>query len=156
MNVGRLSSRDSFAVLLWRQRIPITDQVWLWLLSPAVLAWWKDHCCGGDWHPSILYIICISVLRSDYSFLSLGVYSALRETAFTRQLHEKTSQLSYCYMSFYSHSCAKMKYKGQYRPSDLLCPEHMFGYPLNSACLHSKTPNTADLTRTQSSGWRLL
>ncbi|NP_001389577.1 arginyl-tRNA--protein transferase 1 isoform 12 [Mus musculus] len=47
----------------------------------------------------------------DYSFLSLGVYSALREIAFTRQLHEKTSQLSYYYMGFYIHSCPKMRYK---------------------------------------------
>ncbi|XP_064344569.1 arginyl-tRNA--protein transferase 1 isoform X2 [Camelus dromedarius] len=47
----------------------------------------------------------------DYSFLSLGVYSALREIAFTRQLHEKTPQLSYYYMGFYIHSCPKMKYK---------------------------------------------
>ena len=31
----------------------------------------------------------------DYSFLSLSVYSVLRETAFTRQLHDKTPQLSY-------------------------------------------------------------
>jgi arginyl-tRNA--protein-N-Asp/Glu arginylyltransferase len=34
-----------------------------------------------------------------------------REIAFTRQLHEKTSQLSYYYMGFYIHSCPKMKYK---------------------------------------------
>ncbi|XP_059517844.1 arginyl-tRNA--protein transferase 1 isoform X15 [Myotis daubentonii] len=47
----------------------------------------------------------------DYSFLSLGVYSALREIAFTRQLHEKASQLSYYYMGFYIHSCPKMRYK---------------------------------------------
>ncbi|XP_077883025.1 arginyl-tRNA--protein transferase 1 isoform X7 [Ictidomys tridecemlineatus] len=47
----------------------------------------------------------------DYSFLSLGVYSALREIAFTRQLQEKTSQLRYYYMGFYIHSCPKMKYK---------------------------------------------
>jgi len=31
----------------------------------------------------------------DYLFLSLSVYSALRETAFTRQLHDKTPQFSY-------------------------------------------------------------
>uniref|UniRef100_A0A5F9D1U0 Arginyl-tRNA--protein transferase 1 n=1 Tax=Oryctolagus cuniculus TaxID=9986 RepID=A0A5F9D1U0_RABIT len=47
----------------------------------------------------------------EYSFLSLGVYSALREIAFTRQLHEKAPQLSYYYMGFYIHSCPKMKYK---------------------------------------------
>ncbi|XP_072480589.1 arginyl-tRNA--protein transferase 1 isoform X2 [Notamacropus eugenii] len=70
----------------------------------------------------------------DYSFLSLGVYSALREIAFTRQLHEKTSQLSYYYMGFYIHSCPKMKYKGQYRPSDLLCPETYVWVPIEQ-CL---------------------
>lgn len=72
----------------------------------------------------------------DYSFLSLGVYSALREIAFTRQLHEKTSQLSYYYMGFYIHSCPKMKYKGHYRPSDLLCPETYVWVPIEQ-CLSS-------------------
>ncbi|XP_049501826.1 arginyl-tRNA--protein transferase 1 isoform X4 [Panthera uncia] len=72
----------------------------------------------------------------DYSFLSLGVYSALREIAFTRQLHQKTSQLSYYYMGFYIHSCPKMKYKGQYRPSDLLCPETYVWVPIEQ-CLPS-------------------
>ncbi|XP_039726747.1 arginyl-tRNA--protein transferase 1 isoform X5 [Pteropus medius] len=72
----------------------------------------------------------------DYSFLSLGVYSALREIAFTRQLHEKTSQLSYYYMGFYIHSCPKMKYKGHYRPSDLLCPETYVWVPIEQ-CLPS-------------------
>ncbi|XP_039106383.1 arginyl-tRNA--protein transferase 1 isoform X3 [Hyaena hyaena] len=72
----------------------------------------------------------------DYSFLSLGVYSALREIAFTRQLHQKTSQLSYYYMGFYIHSCPKMKYKGQYRPSDLLCPETYIWVPIEQ-CLPS-------------------
>ncbi|XP_077206091.1 arginyl-tRNA--protein transferase 1 isoform X4 [Paroedura picta] len=47
----------------------------------------------------------------DYSSLSLGVYSALREIVFTRQLHEKASDLSYYYMGFYIHSCPKMRYK---------------------------------------------
>ncbi|XP_027695665.1 arginyl-tRNA--protein transferase 1 isoform X4 [Vombatus ursinus] len=70
----------------------------------------------------------------DYSFLSLGVYSALREIAFTRQLHEKTFQLSYYYMGFYIHSCPKMRYKGQYRPSDLLCPETYVWVPIEQ-CL---------------------
>ncbi|KAM9197917.1 LOW QUALITY PROTEIN: arginyl-tRNA--protein transferase 1 [Dugong dugon] len=70
----------------------------------------------------------------DYSFLSLGVYSALREIAFTKQLHEKASQLSYYYMGFYIHSCPKMKYKGQYRPSDLLCPETYVWVPIEQ-CL---------------------
>ncbi|XP_051474853.1 arginyl-tRNA--protein transferase 1 isoform X5 [Apus apus] len=77
----------------------------------------------------------------DYSFLSLGVYSALREIAFTRQLHEKAPDLSFYYMGFYIHSCPKMRYKGQYKPSDLLCPETYVWTPIEQ-CLplleHSK------------------
>ncbi|XP_044296142.1 arginyl-tRNA--protein transferase 1 isoform X2 [Varanus komodoensis] len=72
----------------------------------------------------------------DYSSLSLGVYSALREIAFTRQLHEKAPDLSYYYMGFYIHSCPKMRYKGQYRPSELLCPETYVWVPIEQ-CLPS-------------------
>ncbi|XP_055083477.1 arginyl-tRNA--protein transferase 1 isoform X1 [Periophthalmus magnuspinnatus] len=59
----------------------------------------------------------------DFASLSLGSYSALREIAFTRQLQKQSPKLSYYYLGFYIHSCPKMRYKGQYRPSDLLCPE---------------------------------
>ncbi|XP_069001204.1 arginyl-tRNA--protein transferase 1 isoform X3 [Embiotoca jacksoni] len=59
----------------------------------------------------------------DFASLSLGSYSALREIAFTRQMHKQSPKLSYYYLGFYIHSCPKMRYKGQYRPSDLLCPE---------------------------------
>uniref|UniRef100_A0A8D2PUT5 Arginyl-tRNA--protein transferase 1 n=1 Tax=Zosterops lateralis melanops TaxID=1220523 RepID=A0A8D2PUT5_ZOSLA len=70
----------------------------------------------------------------DFSFLSLGVYSALREIAFTRQLHEKAPDLCFYYMGFYIHSCPKMRYKGQYKPSDLLCPETYVWTPIEQ-CL---------------------
>ncbi|XP_073690668.1 arginyl-tRNA--protein transferase 1 [Garra rufa] len=46
-----------------------------------------------------------------------------REIAFTRQLQQQSPKLAYYYLGFYVHSCPKMRYKGQYRPSDLLCPE---------------------------------
>ncbi|XP_026046754.1 arginyl-tRNA--protein transferase 1 isoform X6 [Astatotilapia calliptera] len=59
----------------------------------------------------------------DFNSLSLGSYSALREIAFTKQLQKQSPKLSYYYLGFYIHSCPKMRYKGQYRPSDLLCPE---------------------------------
>ncbi|XP_062257045.1 arginyl-tRNA--protein transferase 1 isoform X4 [Platichthys flesus] len=59
----------------------------------------------------------------DSASLSLGSYSALREIAFTRQLQKQSPKLSYYYLGFYIHSCPKMRYKGQYRPADLLCPE---------------------------------
>ncbi|XP_022089840.1 arginyl-tRNA--protein transferase 1-like isoform X2 [Acanthaster planci] len=59
----------------------------------------------------------------DYSFLSLGTYSALREIEFTRLLHQEAPKINRYYMGFYIHSCVKMRYKGQYHPSFLLCPE---------------------------------
>ncbi|KAM7444933.1 Arginyl-tRNA--protein transferase 1 [Porites harrisoni] len=59
----------------------------------------------------------------DYFFLSLGVYSALRELHFTRSLQRTTPSIESYYMGFYIQSCPKMKYKGQYSPSYILCPE---------------------------------
>ncbi|XP_048406723.1 arginyl-tRNA--protein transferase 1 isoform X2 [Stegostoma tigrinum] len=66
----------------------------------------------------------------DYAFLSLGVYSALREIAFTTQLQKTVPSIRYYYMGFYIHSCPKMKYKGRYHPSDLLCPETYVWVPI--------------------------
>ncbi|KAF1768735.1 hypothetical protein GCK72_000548 [Caenorhabditis remanei] len=57
----------------------------------------------------------------DYSFLSLGTYTALREIEQTQQLHTKWPPLKYYYMGFYIHSCPKMRYKAKFRPSELLC-----------------------------------
>uniref|UniRef100_A0A665TUV3 Arginyl-tRNA--protein transferase 1 n=1 Tax=Echeneis naucrates TaxID=173247 RepID=A0A665TUV3_ECHNA len=66
----------------------------------------------------------------DFASLSLGSYSALREITFTRQLQKQSPKLSYYYLGFYIHSCPKMRYKGQYRPSDLLCPETYVWVPI--------------------------
>ncbi|XP_028413669.1 arginyl-tRNA--protein transferase 1-like isoform X3 [Dendronephthya gigantea] len=60
---------------------------------------------------------------TDYSFLSPGIYSALRELHLARELNKTCSNLKYYYMGFYVHSCPKMKYKAQYTPSYLVCPE---------------------------------
>lgn len=60
----------------------------------------------------------------DISFLSFGVYSALRELGLTRRLHlADPAAFKYYYMGYYVHSCQKMRYKGNYSPSFLLCPE---------------------------------
>ncbi|XP_078372427.1 arginyl-tRNA--protein transferase 1-like isoform X1 [Oculina patagonica] len=59
----------------------------------------------------------------DYSFLSPGVYSALREIHFIRSLQRATSSIRNYYMGFYIHSCPKMRYKVNYAPSYLVCPE---------------------------------
>ncbi|XP_077073586.1 arginyl-tRNA--protein transferase 1 isoform X6 [Siphateles boraxobius] len=47
----------------------------------------------------------------DFSSLSLGTYSALREIGFTRQLQQQSPKLAYYYLGFYVHSCPKMRYK---------------------------------------------
>lgn len=59
----------------------------------------------------------------DYAFLSPGVYSALREIELTRKLFLHCPTFTRYCMGYYVHSCQKMRYKGQYYPSLLLCPE---------------------------------
>ncbi|XP_025096854.1 arginyl-tRNA--protein transferase 1-like isoform X1 [Pomacea canaliculata] len=66
----------------------------------------------------------------DYAFLSLGTYSALREIAFVREMQKVAPQLRFYYMGFYIHSCPKMRYKGQFVPSQLLCPETYTWIPI--------------------------
>jgi len=80
-------------------------------------------------------------LDPDWKFLSLGTYSALRyccifpyytlgrqsirklrEIAYTKELCKSgRPELHYYYMGFYLYGCPKMRYKGKFRPSDLLC-----------------------------------
>uniref|UniRef100_A0A4W5NCZ4 N-end rule aminoacyl transferase C-terminal domain-containing protein n=1 Tax=Hucho hucho TaxID=62062 RepID=A0A4W5NCZ4_9TELE len=65
------------------------------------------HCCPeGSWCP------------------------ALGEVAFTGQLQKQSPKLCYYYLGFYIHSCPKMRYKGQYQPSDLLYPETYVFVPI--------------------------
>ncbi|CAF1414654.1 unnamed protein product [Rotaria magnacalcarata] len=59
----------------------------------------------------------------ELDFLKLGVYSALKEIELTRQLAREIPDIKYYYLGFYVHTCIKMRYKGQYKPSFLLCPE---------------------------------
>lgn len=58
----------------------------------------------------------------DYSFLSLGVYSALFELDMIKKENVKCPEFKYYYLGYYIHSCQKMRYKAQYQPSELLCP----------------------------------
>ncbi|KDE06916.1 hypothetical protein MVLG_02804 [Microbotryum lychnidis-dioicae p1A1 Lamole] len=60
----------------------------------------------------------------QYSSLSLGKVSALREVAFVRELQSQggLEDLTQYMMGYYIHSCVKMKYKSDYQPSWLLDP----------------------------------
>ncbi|KAJ3385721.1 Arginyl-tRNA--protein transferase 1 [Entophlyctis sp. JEL0112] len=66
--------------------------------------------------------------------LSMGVYSALRECAMAKQFSQLLPDLRYYYMGFYIHSCAKMRYKAQFKPSDLACPKTYEWVPVDK-CL---------------------
>ncbi|ORY05452.1 hypothetical protein K493DRAFT_275064 [Basidiobolus meristosporus CBS 931.73] len=58
----------------------------------------------------------------DYGFLALGKYSALREIALTLELNQRIPSIQYYMMGYYIHTCQKMRYKGEYKPSELLDP----------------------------------
>eukprot|EP01031_Cornospumella_fuschlensis_P037606 gene37606-45683_t len=58
-----------------------------------------------------------SFYEPDYRSLVLGKYTALKEIEYCQ-----TQGYEYYYMGYYIHSCEKMRYKGEYAPSELLCP----------------------------------
>jgi len=67
----------------------------------------------------------------DFQFLSPGILSALKEIEWIQTIGIPYSkELCYYYMGYYIHSCIKMRYKGAYSPSDLLCPETYTWHPL--------------------------
>ncbi|KAG7562710.1 hypothetical protein FFLO_01870 [Filobasidium floriforme] len=70
---------------------------------------------------------CVSsvyfVWDPDYAWASLGKLSALREAALAREMQQAgIDGAGWLYMGFYIHSCQKMRYKGEYSPSQLLDP----------------------------------
>jgi arginine-tRNA-protein transferase len=56
--------------------------------------------------------------------LNLGVVTAIREIEFTKFLQRKikNSKIKYYFMGYYVQTCQKMVYKGEYYPSQVLCP----------------------------------
>lgn len=74
-------------------------------------------------------------LSSVYTFydpddrdLVLGKLTALKEIEFTRE-----AGLDFYYMGFYIHDCQKMRYKAEYKPSELLCGTSLEWFPY-AAC----------------------
>jgi arginine-tRNA-protein transferase len=59
----------------------------------------------------------------EYGFLNLGILTAIREIEFVKNLNmELDNGIKYYVMGFYCYTCQKMKYKGSYHPSEILCP----------------------------------
>jgi arginine-tRNA-protein transferase len=57
-----------------------------------------------------------------YSHLTLGTLGALKEIELIRA--NLTTSFAYYYMGFYIYTCQKMRYKGEFIPSQLLCPKN--------------------------------
>ncbi|KAF2107354.1 3-oxo-5-alpha-steroid 4-dehydrogenase-domain-containing protein [Lophiotrema nucula] len=74
------------------------------------------HCISG------VYFI----YHQDFEKWSFGKLSALTEASLALE-----GDYQYYYMGFYIHSCAKMRYKGEYRPSYILDPETYDWNPLD-------------------------
>lgn len=53
--------------------------------------------------------------------MTLFWISLSREIEFTKKLSAIRPALKYYYMGYYIQSCPKMRYKGKFQPSELLC-----------------------------------
>jgi len=79
-------------------------------------------------------------LSSKYFFwdpglrrLSLGKLSVLFEVFWVQEMMKVAPALQHYYLGYYIHSCPKMSYKAEYRPSDLLCPARYIWTPFERA-----------------------
>lgn len=66
---------------------------------------------------------------------NIGTWSAVKEIEWIRERAHPVFR--YYYMGFYIETCVKMRYKGEFAPSELLCPETYRWVPL-SLCLPTK------------------
>ncbi|KAI5776603.1 arginine-tRNA-protein transferase [Geopyxis carbonaria] len=66
---------------------------------------------------------CVSgvyfIYHEDFEKWHMGKLSACREACLAKE-----GDYGYYYMGYYIHTCAKMRYKGEYGPSELLDPEN--------------------------------
>lgn len=69
-----------------------------------------------------------------FSALSPGVLSALQEIAWVDAERARRPTLRHYYMGYYIHSCAKMRYKAAFVPSEMRCPETRVWVPAAQAC----------------------
>jgi arginine-tRNA-protein transferase len=70
---------------------------------------------------------CISSVYAFYdpvvsSDINLGKVTALYEIDWVKHAQRFRPQLKHYYLGYYIHSCQKMRYKAEYKPSDILCP----------------------------------
>jgi len=73
--------------------------------------------------PSTISSVYVYYDIEHYASLSLGVYTALSELSLVRSYNALDAEMRYYCLGYYIETCGKMRYKGQYNPSYLLCPE---------------------------------
>lgn len=99
-----------------------------------LLSTMKGHNVGNRWHAIYYGDVQSNKFYFFKWFKFLGDNSELyfvdREIAFVRELHKTAPVIDAYYMGFYIHSCSKMRYKGQYTPSFLVCPETYSWIPI--------------------------
>lgn len=81
---------------------------------------------------------CLSSVYSFYdpelsSVLNLGKLTALYEIDWVKNASLYRADLKYYVLGYYIHSCQKMKYKAEYKPSELLCPSRSIWTPYEIA-----------------------
>eukprot|EP01107_Rhizomastix_libera_P013123 TRINITY_DN3499_c0_g1_i1.p1 TRINITY_DN3499_c0_g1~~TRINITY_DN3499_c0_g1_i1.p1 ORF type:complete len:573 (-),score=123.26 TRINITY_DN3499_c0_g1_i1:50-1768(-) len=71
----------------------------------------------------------------DKPWLQLGKLTALWEIEYVATCSKILPDFEFYYMGYYIHNCQKMKYKAQYRPSELLCELTHTWVPITDALL---------------------
>jgi len=59
----------------------------------------------------------------EYSYLSLGVIGVLKEIEYMKKMQVAFPKFKYYHLGGYIQTCQKVKYKVDYEPAELLCPE---------------------------------
>ncbi|GFH26334.1 arginyl-tRNA--protein transferase 1, partial [Haematococcus lacustris] len=62
-----------------------------------------------------------------WAALAPGQWTALEEICWVQEASRRCPSLQYYYMGYYIHTCPRMRYKADYQPADLLCPETKVG-----------------------------
>lgn len=95
--------------------------------------YWVDDCLVAVGVVDILP----NSLSSKYLFwdpdlgaLSLGKMTSMMEIDWIRTVSKTCPSLQYYYLGFYIHTCHRMKYKADFGPADLLCPQNYCWVPL--------------------------
>lgn len=76
------------------------------------------------------------IYSTEYSKYSLGTFSTLLEVALVDFIRTTIEEFKYYHLGYYVHNCQKMRYKGQFSASELLCPVTMMWTALDDRVRH--------------------